>query len=38
MTVAVRGEHPVITRAIAQVQSATSLRLIPGDPLAFVWR
>jgi len=34
----VRGDHPVIARAIAQVQSATSLRLMLRDPLAFVWR
>lgn len=34
----VREDHPVIARAIAQVQSATSLRLMLRDPLAFVWR
>ena len=34
----VRGDHPVIARAIEQVQSATSLRLMLRDPLAFVWR
>jgi hypothetical protein len=34
----VRGDHPVIARAIAQVQSATSLRRMLRDPLAFVWR
>jgi hypothetical protein len=34
----VRGDHPVIARAISQVQSATSLRLMLRDPLAFVWR
>ena len=34
----VRGDHPVIAQAIAQVQSATSLRLMLRDPLAFVWR
>jgi PD-(D/E)XK nuclease superfamily len=34
----VRVDHPVIARAIAQVQSATSLRLMLRDPLAFVWR
>jgi PD-(D/E)XK nuclease superfamily len=34
----VRSDHPVIARAIAQVQSATSLRLMLRDPLAFVWR
>ncbi len=34
----VRADHPIITRAIGQVQSATSLRLMLRDPLAFVWR
>jgi hypothetical protein len=34
----VRPDHPVIRRAIDQVQSATSLRLLLRDPLAFVWR
>lgn len=34
----VRSDHPVVARAIAQVQSATSLRLMLRDPLAFVWR
>jgi RecB family exonuclease len=34
----VRQDHPIIGRAIAQVQSATSLRLMLRDPLAFVWR
>ena len=34
----VRADHPIITRAIEQVQSATSLRLMLRDPLAFVWR
>ena len=34
----VRVDHPVIARAIAQVQSATSLCLMLRDPLAFVWR
>src|SRR3984893_9555708 len=33
-----RADHPVITRALGEVQSATSLRLILRDPLAFVWR
>ena len=28
----------IIARAIAEVQSATSLRLMLRDPLAFVWR
>jgi RecB family exonuclease len=34
----VREDHPVIARAVAAVQSATSLRLMLRDPLAFVWR
>jgi hypothetical protein len=34
----VRADHPIVTRAIDQVQSATSLRLMLRDPLAFVWR
>lgn len=34
----VRADHPVIARAVARVQSATSLRLMLRDPLAFVWR
>ena len=38
MTVGLRADHPIIARAIAQVQSATSLRLMLRDPLAFVWR
>jgi hypothetical protein len=33
-----RAEHPAIVRAVEQVQSATSLRLMLRDPLAFVWR
>jgi hypothetical protein len=33
-----RSHHPVICRATAEVQSATSLRLMLRDPLAFVWR
>lgn len=33
-----RAGHPAITRAIETVQSATSLRLMLRDPLAFVWR
>ena len=32
------GNHPVITRAIARVQSATSLQQLLRDPLGFVWR
>ena len=34
----VRADHPQIVRAIGDVQSATSLRLMLRDPLAFVWR
>ena len=34
----VRADHPVIARAIGEIQSATSLRLMLRDPLAFVWR
>jgi RecB family exonuclease len=34
----VRTEHPQIARTIGEVQSATSLRLLLRDPLAFVWR
>ena len=34
----VRADHPQIARAIGEVQSATSLRLMLRDPLAFVWR
>ncbi len=34
----VRSDHPIIARAFAQVQSATSLQLMLRDPLAFVWR
>jgi hypothetical protein len=34
----VRAAHPVVVRAIDQVQSATSLRLMLRDPLGFVWR
>ncbi len=33
-----RRDHPIIRRAIAETQSATSLRLMLRDPLAFVWR
>jgi hypothetical protein len=33
-----RPDHPVIARAVAEIQSATSLRLLLRDPLAFVWR
>jgi len=34
----VRPDHPQIARAIGEIQSATSLRLMLRDPLAFVWR
>jgi RecB family exonuclease len=34
----VRAGHPQIARAIGEIQSATSLRLMLRDPLAFVWR
>jgi hypothetical protein len=34
----VRAEHPQIARAVGEIQSATSLRLLLRDPLAFVWR
>jgi len=34
----VRANHPMIVRAFNRVQSATSLRLMLRDPLAFVWR
>ena len=34
----VRADHPAIARALGGVQSATSLRLMFRDPLAFVWR
>jgi RecB family exonuclease len=34
----VRADHPMIARAIDEVQSATSLRVMLRDPLAFVWR
>lgn len=33
-----RANHPIIARAFGQVQSATSLRVMLRDPLAFVWR
>jgi hypothetical protein len=32
------ADHPVVVRAIARVQSATSLRRLLRDPLGFVWR
>lgn len=31
-------KHPVIDRALAQAQSATSLRRLLRDPISFVWR
>lgn len=34
----VRPDHPVIRQAMTRVQSATSLRLLLRDPLAFIWR
>lgn len=34
----IRSDHPQIVRAIGDIQSATSLRLMLRDPLAFVWR
>ena len=34
----VRPDHPVVLRAFAATQSATSLKLMLRDPLAFVWR
>ncbi|MGY3610820.1 MULTISPECIES: PD-(D/E)XK nuclease family protein [unclassified Bradyrhizobium] len=34
----VRAADPIIVRAIDQIQSATSMRLMLRDPLAFVWR
>jgi len=32
------SDHPVILKAIARVQSPTSLRLLLRDPLGFIWR
>ncbi|AND92932.1 blr8087 [Bradyrhizobium diazoefficiens USDA 110] len=32
------AEHPAMRQAIERVQSATSLRLMLRDPMAFVWR
>ena len=34
----VRAEHPMIVRALGNVQSATSLRLLLRDPQGFTWR
>ena len=34
----VRVDHPIIARAFDEVQSATRLRLMLRDPLAFIWR
>lgn len=33
-----RADHPVVAQALRAVQSATSLRRMLRDPLAFVWR
>lgn len=33
-----RAHHPRVEAAVGRVQSATSLRLLLRDPLAFVWR
>jgi hypothetical protein len=33
-----RADHPIISRAIDALYSATSLRLMLRDPLGFVWR
>lgn len=33
----VRTDHPQIARAVGMTQSATSLRLMLRDPLAFIW-
>lgn len=33
-----RSDHPLIIRAITKIQSATSLRMMLRDPIAFVWR
>jgi len=34
----IAGRNPIITRALKQTQSATSLRRLLRDPIAFVWR
>jgi hypothetical protein len=34
----IRPAHPLVREAIARVQSATSLKLMLRDPLAFIWR
>jgi RecB family exonuclease len=34
----VRSGHPLVRRAVAKIQSATSLRQMLRDPLGFVWR
>jgi hypothetical protein len=33
-----RANHPVVIRALEQIQSATSMRALLRDPLGFVWR
>jgi hypothetical protein len=33
-----RAAHPAVDRAVARLHSATSLRLMARDPLAFLWR
>lgn len=35
---AVRADHPAVLRALDEVQSATSLKLMLRDPIGFVWR
>jgi len=34
----VRAGHPIVLRALDQVQSATSLQTLLRDPLGFIWR
>ena len=34
----IRADHPLIVRALGDVQSATSLRLLLRDPQGFTWR
>jgi RecB family exonuclease len=34
----ITANHPAIDRALSRIQSATSLRLLFRDPLAFIWR
>jgi hypothetical protein len=33
-----RADHPAVTRALARLHSATSLKLMVRDPLGFLWR